>query len=105
MYCISYLTSLHFKLQDYPFLRYHRQIDQALLLENGEFAVVCVECYETIHVQAIEYERFGMPLDKQSLQNTSSVKMVKQEDNYNHRVPQNMTVDKIQVKQFLTNNI
>ncbi|KAL5243014.1 hypothetical protein ACI65C_010424 [Semiaphis heraclei] len=86
-------------VNDYPFLRYHRQIDQALLLENGEFAVVCVECYETIHIQAIEYERFGMPLDKQSLQNTNTVKMVKQEDNYSQRVPQNMTVEKAQVNQ------
>ncbi|XP_025419743.1 uncharacterized protein LOC112690053 isoform X2 [Sipha flava] len=90
-------------VNDYPFLRYHRQIDQALLLENGEFAVVCVECYETIHIQAIEYERFGMPLDKQSVQNINAVKMVKQEDSYSQRVPQNMTVDKAQVNQ--TNKI
>lgn len=40
-----------------------------------------------------------MPLDKQSLQNTNNTaKMVKQEDSYNQRVPQNMTVDKTQVK-------
>lgn len=38
-----------------------------------------------------------MPLDKQSLQNTNTVKMVKQEDGYSQRVPQNMTVDKTQV--------
>lgn len=38
-----------------------------------------------------------MPLDKQSLQNTNSIKIVKQEDNYSQRVPQNMTVDKAQV--------
>lgn len=66
-------------------------------MENGEFGIVCVECYETIHIQAIEYGRFGMPLDKQTFQNNSVVKMVKQEENYSQRVPQNMTVDKTQV--------
>jgi hypothetical protein len=38
-----------------------------------------------------------MPLDKQSVQNINAVKMVKQEDSYSQRVPQNMTVDKAQV--------
>lgn len=42
-----------------------------------------------------------MPLDKQSLQNTNTVKTVKQEDNYSQRVPQNMTVEKAQVKNTL----
>lgn len=41
-----------------------------------------------------------MPLDKQSLQNTNAVKMVKQEDGYSQRVPQNMTVDKTQVHTY-----
>lgn len=38
-----------------------------------------------------------MPLDKQSFQNNSIVKMDKQEENCSQRVPQNMTVDKSQV--------
>jgi len=42
-----------------------------------------------------------MPLDKQSLQNTNTVKTLKQEDNYSQRVPQNMTVEKAQVKNTL----
>jgi len=47
-----------------------------------------------------------MPLDKQSLQNTNTVKTVKQEDNYSQRVPQNMTVEKAQVQTLLViNNI
>lgn len=46
-----------------------------------------------------------MPLDKQSLQNTNTVKMVKQEDGYSQRVPQNMTVDKTQVHTFILNYV
>jgi len=44
-----------------------------------------------------------MPLDKQSLQNTNTIKIVKQEDGYSQRVPQNMTVDKAQVLNFYIN--
>lgn len=49
-----------------------------------------------------------MPLDKQSVQNINAVKMVKQEDSYSQRVPQNMTVDKAQVllyKSIISKNV
>lgn len=44
-----------------------------------------------------------MPLDKQSIQNTNTVKMVKQEDSYSQRAPQNMTVEKAQVDNTYNN--
>lgn len=50
-------------IREFPFVA-NRKNDGALLLENGEFAVVCLDCYESLRQQSAEYDRWGVPIEK-----------------------------------------
>lgn len=50
-------------IREFPFMA-NRKNEAALLLENGDFAVVCLDCYEGLRLQAADYDRWGVPIDK-----------------------------------------
>lgn len=35
-------------IREFPFVADNKSSDDALLLENGEYAVVCLDCYESL---------------------------------------------------------
>ncbi|XP_059607654.1 uncharacterized protein LOC132255578 isoform X2 [Phlebotomus argentipes] len=50
-------------IREFPFVA-NRKSDGALLLENGDYAVVCLDCYESLRQQASEYDRWNVPIEK-----------------------------------------
>ncbi|XP_052868796.1 uncharacterized protein LOC128274598 [Anopheles cruzii] len=49
-------------IREYPFVA-NRKCD-GILLENGDYAVVCLDCYESLRQQSAEYDRFGVAIEK-----------------------------------------
>ncbi|KAL5288524.1 hypothetical protein ACFFRR_009006 [Megaselia abdita] len=49
-------------VNEYPNLKNHKSYADALLLENAEYATVCLDCYEYLRFQTSQYDRLGMPL-------------------------------------------
>ncbi|XP_058982234.1 uncharacterized protein LOC101901508 isoform X2 [Musca domestica] len=52
-------------VNEFPFVR-NRKSEDGLLLENGEYAVVCLDCYESLRQQASQHDRFGVPISKRA---------------------------------------
>ncbi|XP_030369007.1 uncharacterized protein LOC115620035 isoform X2 [Scaptodrosophila lebanonensis] len=52
-------------VNEFPFVK-NRKNDDGLLLENGEYAVVCLDCYESLRQQASQHDRFGVPISRRA---------------------------------------
>ncbi|XP_054741253.1 uncharacterized protein LOC129246442 isoform X1 [Anastrepha obliqua] len=50
-------------VNEFPFVK-NRKNGDGLLLENGEYAVVCLDCYESLRQQASHHDRFGVPISR-----------------------------------------